>query len=269
MIGVENGVKFQVQYHNSDSVQYEFHTYFDMGLIQRSYPIVSPPEPYMNLVEIPGRDRPLDLTAALDGSVHYKARTITMQFMALGERNEFAESISRLYNRLHGRRAFIYLDDDPLWFYDGRCVCSEPSYKKHAWYITVTATANAYKYSHYTTVDDIPYGIDAFGDGIDRHYYKLVATMSNPQTVSNRTIIGTNTSVVPTIQVEFVGGGGTLELWNSKNNSRLKITSQGTYTSPEFVLGTGSNIVYLYGTSSVAGSSFPAMVSFIFRGEML
>lgn len=51
--------------------------------LNKSYPAIGKAETESNLVYVPGSDKILNLTRALDGKVHFKKRTIMMEFTVL------------------------------------------------------------------------------------------------------------------------------------------------------------------------------------------
>lgn len=219
MIG--NGVIFEFE--NSGE---RFHSYADFGMILTARPIVSPPEPFINLVDVYGRDKPLDFTEALDGKVHYKARTVGMSFMRLSDPEKWATEYSKLIALLHGKRVRVYLDDDPNWFYDCRLVVSEPSYKKHAWYVSISGTADPYKYYRWSTIDEVPEWA-GYEDGIERYYRDIEVGSS---TVF-KNVMGFDKDVIPIFH--FSGTDG----------AHLSITINGNSVS---VLGKGEDAEIMY-----------------------
>ncbi len=56
-------------------------TYSDFGLIPMSRPVISPPEPKVSYLEIPGRNGVLDLTETLTGSITYENRQGSWKFL--------------------------------------------------------------------------------------------------------------------------------------------------------------------------------------------
>lgn len=168
---IEDGVTFRDDFPELINVEFidnGYHSFRSWGMIMTSAPAISQPEPIINLVEIYGRDQPLDLTQALDGDVHYQARTVTMEFVCMD--GKYSDSNrDHMINFLHGQRKVFCFDNDPNWSYVGRLSCGEVTYKKHAWYITITATCDPFKYFNYSTVDVLPEGV-RYDDGIERYY---------------------------------------------------------------------------------------------------
>lgn len=128
-----------------------WNTYANAGLyfLEQGLSITSP-EPDIRLVDVPGRDAPLDLTEALlAGYVHYKTRTITLQLVAVQRMGKaepgFEPLFSAVRTRLHGRRMRCVLSNDPDYYYEGRwkVECRQLSRSKAT--ITITGTCDPYK----------------------------------------------------------------------------------------------------------------------------
>lgn len=113
------------------------------------------PEPQTNLVEIPGRDGPLDLSTALtDGEPVYSGSrelTATLE-CSEGTYNDRVQLIREMVGELNGRRLQIYLPDDPMHYAEGRVtVKTEYNDLAHC-AVTVTAICDPWRYKKTETV---------------------------------------------------------------------------------------------------------------------
>lgn len=119
------------------------HSDTDLHLIPETTK-VSPAEPKISLVEIPGGNGSLDLTEALGAGVAYHDRAIKWAF-TLYPGTDWGSKRSEVANALSGKRLKIIIDDDPTWYYDGRI--SVNAYKSDKLYhqITIEATCAPYK----------------------------------------------------------------------------------------------------------------------------
>ena len=79
-------------------------------------PNIGEPEPDETLVQIPGSDTLLNLTTSLDGKVHYKKRSITMELLCTAPKRLWKVLQSRLHNALEGKWLQCVFDDDPSWY---------------------------------------------------------------------------------------------------------------------------------------------------------
>ena len=112
------------------------------------------PQYQANLVDVPGRHGPLDLTAALtDGEPRYGSRTLTATLeRSDGTRLERDAAIEQMTNWLDGWRMNITLPDDPGHYITGRVhVAKNYSDPAHA-AVTVTAVCDPWRYNINETV---------------------------------------------------------------------------------------------------------------------
>ena len=96
------------------------HSYRDWGLLTKSRPKISPPQPKLKLIQVPGSDKVIDLTESLTGKVNYEPRTISFEFIVMDERERWPSLHSEILNHMHGKRIRIIMDDDPNFYYIGR-----------------------------------------------------------------------------------------------------------------------------------------------------
>lgn len=115
---------------------------------------LSDPTYKQNLVEVPGRSEPLDLSTALtDGEPTYSSRTLVATFES-SEGNRLAREarISQMMNALDGYRMNIELPDDTEHYIAGR-VSVKRLYNDEAHAsVQVTVVCDPWKYSKIETV---------------------------------------------------------------------------------------------------------------------
>ena len=89
----------------------------DFGLwLNKGSPVVGKLETDSMLVEVPGADFLLDLTRAVDGSVHHKKRKITMEFVCDRPKVQWASIRAQLEALLQGQwLRFYFTRDGELW----------------------------------------------------------------------------------------------------------------------------------------------------------
>lgn len=121
------------------------HSYRAWGLLLKSRPSISPPEPKTKVIEVPGTDTVIDLTESLTGGVKYEQRTIEFEFFVIDGRHQWSAVYSSILNELHGKRVKIVMDDDPNYYYTGRVVVDEWKSDKKTATIALTATVEPYK----------------------------------------------------------------------------------------------------------------------------
>ena len=175
--------------------------------------------------DIPGADGDLDQTEFF-GEPKYENRTHRFDFSTMAPTEDFPAVYSNVLNRLHGRKMRIILDDDPLYFYLGRCHVSNFTNEKGVGMISVECDCEPYKYKKDITV--------------------IAQAVSGTQAI---TLTNGRKRAVPEVQVYTQSGSMQIEyqgnVWN---------LSSGSYTLPEFELIEGENIVTVAGTGTVTFS---------------
>lgn len=152
------------------------HSLYDMGLLLKSYPTITPPSPKTHFVEVLGADSALNLSKALTGHMQYNRRTITMEFNIMAPREEWPEKHSEIMDMLHGEELPIVLEDDPEYFYCGLVSVEGFDPQKVTSVVKIVADVEPYKMRTETT--------------------RRTATVSGEQTI---TITGGKMPMIPTI----------------------------------------------------------------------
>lgn len=121
------------------------HSYWNWGLMLKTAPKISSPEPKTHYVDIPGAHGSLDLTEALTGKVQYKRRTITLEFISMAGREEWSAIYSAILSELHGQVKKIQLADDVHHTYTGRVTVGEPVWENETVTLSMTAEVDPFK----------------------------------------------------------------------------------------------------------------------------
>lgn len=121
------------------------HSYDDLGLFMSDRPTIQLPEAKLFTVDIPGGDGYADLTESLVGEVKYENRELEFNFMIPADIDEQAEVYTKVYNAIHGKKLKIVLDEDPEYYYVGRCSI-KPKTKDAVMEFTIKADCEPYKY---------------------------------------------------------------------------------------------------------------------------
>ena len=121
------------------------HSFYDLGLLLKSYPQISPPVPKTKFVDVPGRNGRLNLSRTLTGFMQHDRRTIQMEFTILGPREDWLEIHSGIMDALHGQEMDVILDDDPEFCYTGEIAVKEFDPGKATSIVTITADVEPYK----------------------------------------------------------------------------------------------------------------------------
>lgn len=98
----------------------EKNTWTDWNLIPTSRPVFNPPPVKTKFIEVPGAHGELDLTTLLTATPMYGNRTGTFQFVFEKYNIDWATTVSEIANYIHGQNMNAILEDDPLYYYNGR-----------------------------------------------------------------------------------------------------------------------------------------------------
>jgi phage-related protein len=195
------------------------HSYRDLNLILSSKEIGAPPVKE-NKLDIEGADGSIDLTEVF-GRPTYGDVTHKFTFSTIVPRNEFLTQYSMVKNALHGQKLRIILDDDPAFYYVGRCYVSSFTSEKGIGTISVDCDCEPYKYKLTKTV------VTRAVDGTE------AITLTNGR---KRAVPVITTTAAMTISF---GGGA----WTN---------GAGTYTIPDLELVQGENTITVTGTGTIS-----------------
>lgn len=197
----------------------DLHSFDDFNLILSSKTI-GVPAPKIVTVPIDGADGEIDLTDYF-GETKYNNRTLEFEFQSIVPMKDFVELLSSLNNNIHGRKMKIVLDDDPDFYYYGRCKVSDWKSEGRIFKITITCDCEPYKYKIYKTV--------------------RTNTVSANEVV---TYANSRKSVVPKITSDSA-------VSFTFKNSTHSINAAGTYTFPDLIFTMGANQITFAGAASV------------------
>ena len=195
-----------------------YHSHDDLQMILMKKELGSPAVKE-NKIDIPGADGVLDLTDFF-GEPKYDDVTHKFEFATMVPHKEFPTQFSKIKNAIHGKRLQIILDDDPAFFYWGRCKVSSFTSEKNIGMVTVECSCEPYKYKLNKTV------VTAAANGT------TVVTLTNGR---KRAVPEITTTAAMTIV--FDGLSAT--------------TNAGTFTIPELELAEGENNVTVIGVGNI------------------
>lgn len=144
------------------------HSYDDFSLILNSKEIAAPKTKTIE-IDVPGADGALDLTEFF-GEPKYENVKLKFQFSTIVPQNEFLSLFSTIKNAIHGKMQRIILDDDPLFYYVGRCYVSSFTNEKNIGKVAVECECEPYKYKIQTTKKVVSfYGKNIFNPANMQH----------------------------------------------------------------------------------------------------
>lgn len=119
------------------------------GMILLDGYTLSPPEPKIYTLDIPGSDGSIDLTTALTGDVAYSNRSQKFTFI-IANIDDFEERKTKISNFLHGKSFDYKLTMDPDYTYRGRFTVNSYSSSYYAYpglvgFVEVSIDAEPYK----------------------------------------------------------------------------------------------------------------------------
>lgn len=194
------------------------HSYDDLRLILESKELGAP-DVKVNKIDIPGADSALDLTDFF-GEPKYDDVKHKFTFSSIEPQDTFLSQFSTIKNAIHGKKVRIILDDDPSFFYMGRCFVSSFTNAKGIGTVSVECECEPYKYRlEKTTVSKAVNG----------------TTVVNLTNGRKRAVPEITTNATMTIAF----GGGT---WT---------VGAGTFTIPELELFAGANNITVTGTGNI------------------
>lgn len=194
------------------------HSYKDLILILSGKEIGAPAVKEQKL-DIPGADGFLDLTDFF-GEAKYEDVKHKFEFTTIVPQATFLTQYSMIKNAIHGKKMRIILDDDPLFYWMGRCFVSGFTSEKGIGTVDVECVCEPYKYRIEKTV--VTQAVNG----------TATITLTNGRKRAFPTITTTGA-----MTISFGGGSWT--------------NSAGTYTIPELELTHGENTVTVTGTGTI------------------
>lgn len=198
-----------------------FHSYSDLHLLMTGKEIGAP-EVKRHTIDIAGADGELDFTDFF-GEPKYTNAQHRFEFESIQPRNEQLQQFTDIKNKIHGKKGRIILDDDPSFFYVGRCFVSKYTNEKNIGKISIDCDCEPYKYKRTETV------VTRAVDGVE----DITLTNSRKRAVPLVTI-DTDTSM------GIVYGAD--QIWE---------LAAGSYMLPELELVEGDNLVTVTGTGTI------------------
>lgn len=201
----------------------QYHSYRDFSLILGEKEIAAPKVKAVK-IEIRGANSALDLTDFF-GEPNYEDITHKFRFSTIVPQSDFLALFSTIKNAIHGKKLRVILDDDPDFFYTGRCFVSSFTSAKGVGTVSVETECEPWKYK--TAKTAITQAVN--GEDI------IVLTNLRKRVVPEVTITAESS-------IRIVFGSNIWDL------------GSGSYILPELELGAGDNPVSVTGTGTVAFS---------------
>lgn len=189
-----------------------WNSYDDWHLVPDSRPVIVMPSVKTSVVEVPGGNGVIDLSEALTKYPLYNTRQGSLKFHVLNDYRPWSELYMDISNKLHGKKITLTLEDDPDWYYEGRCD-------------NVTWTSN----NDGTWSDiEISYILDPFK--YYREVYSFTETLSSGTSNKSTSGLFSNELSYPVVPEINVTSNGTSGLSVYVLNSELGLTSSNNIT---------------------------------------
>jgi len=194
------------------------HSYNDWGLLLKERPKVSPPTVKAVYIDVPGANGSLDLTEEMSQDVKYEDREIECKFEVLEQRRKWHEIYSNIQDYVHGQNMKIILDEDPTYYYEGRCRVDNWESSKVTSTIVIKAKVAPYKNERFSSLEPWLWDDFNFETGIIRDYKDLVVDGSYELIIdgSRKPVIPTFIVSESSLKVKFKGNEYTLPLGTSR-----------------------------------------------------
>lgn len=205
-------------------------TWTDWHLIPETQPIVAPPAQKTNYIDIPGASGSLDMSEVLTGYPIYQNRTGSFSFIVTNNagvtqpyfnHKKIHKVFEEIMGYLHGRSMTMILEDDPLYYYNGRFEVGEPGIEEGFNKITINYNLEPYKWSINNSVD-VNWEWDPFSF-VDGVIYKGYLANIEVVNTAEREILADAVGIAP-IQPVFY-----MEKYSPSNYWYVNATYDGKY----------------------------------------
>lgn len=132
--------------------------YSEWGLIPDGRVHVVPPSVKTKVVEIPGSNGTIDLTTSLTGYPLYGNREGSFNFFITrkGQNYNWVTLNDKLLKVIHGRKIKVILEDDPEYYYVGRCTLGEWTEGRPYDTISLNYVFEPYKWNLMNNIEQFP-----------------------------------------------------------------------------------------------------------------
>lgn len=214
-------------------------TWDDWHLIPATRPLFNPPTVKENMVNIPGGDGVLDLTASLAGRPTYNNRTGSWTFYVQNGFKDWSVLYSEIMVYLHGQTFKAILEDDPAYFYEGRFSVNQWKSDKDCSQVVINYNVGPYKKEINNTGSDWLWDPFNFETGIIRNYKNLSVLTSLTVVVEG--------DMMDSVPIIIASASGMQVTYEGKTYS----LSKGANTIPQIVLHSGENTLIFAGQGTI------------------
>lgn len=176
------------------------HTWRDWHLMPDPRPVFEPPEPKFNYISVPGADGSLDCSEALSRRVLFNNREGYFTFYIANGYGSWDYIYQTIMHDIQGKSVKAIMDDDPLWYYEGRFWLTEPKQDQYWMKVFLNYNVKPYKKKIYSSVDRVGWD-DLHLHDIVPHYIFNGITLSGDTTLEYPAVLIGRQAVLPTFEV--------------------------------------------------------------------
>lgn len=158
-----------------------FHT-SELGLKMTALKIPFP-SPKTNYISVPGASGNIDLSEVF-GRVLYEDRSnVTFEFVLRGNFDLWEVVTFRIATMIHGKKCKVIVDNDLSHYYVCRLSVDRSKSKRSVGTITLSGTAESFKYDIYNTAEEWLWDTFDFEEGVLREYNEITVSEYNKELV--------------------------------------------------------------------------------------
>lgn len=221
------------------------HTYRDFGLVIGNTDIVGIPKPKQYLVQIPYSSVVLDFSETVTGKIEYSNRILKIVLGKLHPINHWSAEISAFLQEIHGQKVDVILDDDPFFYYEGRCEVNQFSRTRNLGVIELVIDCSPYKWERTSSNEDWIWDDFDFEQGIIREYKDLVVSGS-----LSLEVVGSFVDMTPIFYCNNIRSSTVR--FHSKALDQYFNLSEGKNIFPEFLIKEKGDTLTFYGNCQVS-----------------
>ena len=189
------------------------HTWRDWHLIPCNRPDFVDAEPRFVYLEIPGADGKVDVSTALTGRMLYEMREGEFDFWVDNDRVEsWHQLYAKIKRYIQGHDLRAILDDDPLWYYEGRFWFSDPEQDDYRMKVKLNYKVRPYKQRIVNSIEDVGWDDLTLDDVAQSYVFDNIAVSGDTTLEFNSELIG-HAAVVPTFIASTDSEGALQSIW--------------------------------------------------------
>lgn len=224
----------------------EYHTLATWGLAIGNNNCIGDPVLEEKYLDVAGRTALLDYTEALAGRPIYKSRPIDIVLGGLRNPEDWDSVISEFRNLINGRRIKVIFDNDPSYYWIGRCHITDfdRAQRLGSFHLQIP-NAEPHKYDLASSMEDIPW------DSVDfeHTYFGYLGTLTITDSYALTIPAGTM-PVAPTITVNSITSTS-MTVRYSLNNTTYTLATGENYFPEILVNGDSAATLTFTGSGEV------------------